>query len=158
MWLLLFLEVIMLKSILSILLLCSISYSSSLNFSFDGDFGIVPKTMSQAYEYPSNYKYVAYRDVFFLTLNPRIEWKFIYGDLTFSTFSCKTKTNHTFIPFRNVWKNEIGFFKDFNNVRLSIAWDHLCGHRSMPDVSGKENFDLFDNAYDRIFLRFSYTN
>ena len=147
----------MLKTILIVLSIVSMSFSQ-LKFSFDGDVGIVPKTMNQAYIYPDNYKYVAYRDVFFLTLSPRIEWKFIYGDLSFTSFSNKAKKNKTFVPFRVTWKNEIGLFHDFKNFRLSIAWDHLCGHRSMPDISGKENFDLFDNAYDKVFLRFSHKN
>lgn len=149
----------MFKSISLILLLSSLVIASdNLKFSFDGDFGIVPNARSQTYLYPNNYKYFAYKNVFFLTLSPKIEWKFIYGDIDITTFSSKVKTNNTFTPTRVVWKNEFGLFHDFKNVRLSIYWDHLCGHKVTPSVSGNENFDLFDNVYDKVALRFSYHN
>lgn len=149
----------MLKSILTVLIVVQSIFSSDLKFSFDGDLGYVPKTISQAYIYPANYKFVALKEVFFIALSPRLEWKFIYGSLDFSSYSCKYKDNIGFAPFRTVFKNEIGLFHDFkNNIRLSLAWDHLCGHRTVTSVAGNEKFDLYDNMYDKVFLRFSYKN
>lgn len=148
----------MLKSILVALIVVQSCFASDLKLSLDSDFGIVPISRNVAYTAPDEYKCSTYRDVLFLTLSPKLDFKFIYGLLSIAAFSCKTDKDVTFHPFRTVFENEIGLYKQFSEIRLSVYWKHQCSHSIVVRNEFDENHDLFDNAYDKVSLRFSYTN
>lgn len=148
----------MLKSILTALIVVQSIFASDLKFSFDGDIGYVPRTVNAAYKFTGQYSWIEKKDVFFLTLSPKLDFKFIYGILSVSTFSCKTDRGVTFHPFRAVFENEFGLYKQFSDIQVSVYWKHQCSHSIVVQNNEDQKPDLFDNAYDKIALKFSYKN
>jgi hypothetical protein len=147
----------MFKSILTVLSLSAIAVSQPV-FSFDADLGYVPNNASIVYKNPFENHYSTYERVFLLTLHPSLEWKFVYGNLTISSFSAPPKKGMSFTPFRVVWGNEFGLFYQFKQFRISAGWDHNCAHKVMVTSFSDKQGQLVDNAYDKIYLRFSYSN
>lgn len=147
----------MIKSILSALLLSSICYSSDLNFSFSGDVGYIPKGSLNSYRCPDEYRYLTIKETFSLSMRPQLEWKFLYGKLNITSFSCPSKSKISQTPIRVVWGNEIGFiFKLNSNIKMNLAWDHNCYHQVATYIEDDKNRTFCDIGYDQIKIGFHY--
>lgn len=140
--------------------MCVGGAKDELKFSFTGDFGYIPKNRSVVYENPESYTYVTSDKTFMMMFTPKLDYKFIYGELSVNTISKAPKKNDgpTFCPLRVVWGNELGLYYRFNNnIKISVAWEHNCGHRAVV-TTFRQGERLVDNSYDKMFIRFSYSN
>lgn len=148
----------MFKSIITALIVVQSCFGSGYKFEFDGALGIIPRAAAQEYNAPNSYLIDSYKNVFYMALMHKSEYKFIYGTLDVKAYSSKQKEHITFKPFQIQFENEFGLYKDFGNLRVTAAWNHVCSHRIAQLSSEDDRLHVFDKYIDKIYLRFSYKN
>jgi len=150
--------VTMFKSIITLLAFASLSLAGNLKLSCDVEPAWIPCAASSIYLTPKELEYKATKNAFVLTAKPQIEWKIFYGWFEFSAFSAAPKKGVSFVPFRISYSNEIGLKHQFSSVTLSGGWMHNCQHQTMIatyyDYSKRWN----DFGYDKVFIRFHFSN
>lgn len=138
----------MLKSILTALVL-----------SADFETGYVPHNVSLLQYSAKEYTYTCYNEIFYATLSPRVQWKFLYFDFDLSYFALPTKGDINFTPFRGVWGGEYGVTYTHNKITVSAGYANNCSHKIIPQIfKTKDSTEYIDNAYNKFFVRVSWSN
>lgn len=133
----------MLQSILAALL---------LSMDFEG--GYIPQWSTLIYKTPQDYQYSAYQHSFYVTMIPSVEYKGLRAELDFTYYVSPMKSQISFTPYRAKWSSEISYTYSF----VSIGYNHMCAHSITPEIYRTEGGKNIDGAYDRVFLKFSFSN
>ena len=148
----------MFKSLIIVLAVSSLSLAGDLKLSCDVEPAWIPKAASSEYLTPKEIKYMATDNAFCLTVKPQLEWKFLYGWFEFSAFSAAPKSGTSFVPFRMSYSNEIGLQHQFSSFRISGGWMHNCQHQVITAARYPVNAIWSDVGYDKVFVRFHFSN
>lgn len=148
----------MFKSIIIILTLTSLSLAGDLKLSMDTELGYIPRAASSEYLTPKEIKYSATDNVFCLTLKPAFDWRFLYGNIELTAYSASPKSGMSFVPFRMSYSNEIGLKHQFSSFELSGGWMHNCQHQVIVATYYDWEKKWNDFGYDKVFLRFHFSN
>lgn len=151
-------EALMLKSIITILALASLSLAGNLKLSCDVEPAWIPQAANSEYLTPSDIKYRATKNAFCLTVKPQLEWRFLYGWFEFSAFSAAPKSGISFVPFRMSYSNEVGLQHQFSSFKISGGWIHNCQHQVITAARYYYYAAWNDVGYDKVFLRFHFSN
>lgn len=146
------------KPIIFLLSLLSLSLAGDLKLSCDVEPAWIPRAASSEYLPPKEIRYKATDNAFCLTVKPQIDWKFLYGWFEFSAFSAAPKSGTSFVPFRMSYSNEIGLKHQFSSFTLYGGWMHNCQHQVITATECYAKAAWSDVGYDKIFLRFHFSN
>lgn len=141
-----------------LLLLVSVSVAGDLKLSCDVEPAWIPAAASSEYLTPDEIGYTATENAFCLTVRPAIDWKFVYGWFELSAFSAAPRHGNSFVPFRMSYSNEVGLKHQFSSFTLSGGWLHNCQHQVMIASFHCSERKWNDFGYDKIFLKFSFSN
>lgn len=146
----------MFKSILSLLLLSSLSFSSILSeikLSCDLETGWIPVSTFTEFKAPA-YFLCGRGESYYASLNPRAEFKGFYAELKYTYYASKFKGKLQFAPYRDVFQNTIGF--DYKFIGVGINRD--CAHGVYPILFNPYALTAQDGSVTRIFVRIHISN
>lgn len=127
---------------------------SLLILSMDFETGYVPNNASLVYRLPQEYYYSVHDRSYFVSMSPRVQFKFLYADFDFTYFASPSKKTQNFCPYRGVWGGEIGLTYKY----LTIGYANNCSHKITPQTFQTGPNTTIDGHYDKFFLRVSFSN
>jgi hypothetical protein len=130
------------------------SFLAYFILSCDFETGYIPKLSTNVFEPPKTFEYRCSQNSFYLSLNPRIEFKGAYADIGFTYYATNESKKVSFAPYQWKASGELGY--SFNNI--TIGYNHMCHHSISPIMSYDIPDKHIDGAYDRIFLRVNIFN
>lgn len=146
----------MFKSILSLLLLSSLSFSSILSeikLSCDLETGWIPVSTFTEFKAPA-YFLCGRGESYYASLNPRAEFKGFYTELKYTYYASKFKDKIEFAPYRDVFQTTMGFNYRF----IGVGVNRDCTHGVYPILFNPYALTAQDGTVTRFFLRIHFSN
>lgn len=150
----------MFKLFIIILAFASLSLAGDLKLSCDVEPAWIPRAASSEFLPPNQIRYESTDNAFCLTLRPAFDWKYCYGMAELVAFSSSPKEGTSFCPYRMSYSSDIGIKYQISQIHLTtfLGWQRNCAH--VVTIATNNDFSHFwkDAGYDKVYLRFHFSN